>query len=232
MYPKVSALFICFVLLGNFQAFAQATEKQQTTKKPVERVAVQLDEISDEMKVQAADVLQQSLSLSLNLNSDENRISYQLKTAALVWKIDKPQSRLVFRTAFEDIRKIVYQTDFEITELDKMLDTDLAKPMRQREVLAKLKKVGVLSAAISSALLNTEPPLAYTFFEQIKNEIKNESLKRSFDKSVSILQTPLLDEIAESNLDRAITIANKRLKEQGFFDDSINFLGTILKQSK
>jgi hypothetical protein len=230
MNLKLLLLLPSFVVSGNTILFSQATDKKQPQNKSVEKLAVPIVEFSDEVKNQAADMLQQNLSLSLTLNSDENRISYVLKTANLLWKIDKTQSRTMFRTAFEDIRKIVYQTDFEIDELDKMLETDISKPLRQKEVFAKLKKLGSLSIAVSTLLATTEPRLAYTFFEELKNEIKNEQLKRNFDKSVSLLQAPLLDEIAENDLDKAITVANKRLKAQGFFDDSIDFLLTIQKK--
>jgi hypothetical protein len=225
MIQKISSLLLCSVFLGNAVIFAQVTDK-----KPLPKPADMIAELSSEMKEQVADYLQQNVSLSLSLNSDENRVSYLLKTANLLWEINKTQSRTVFRSSFEDIRKIVTEIDFEMTELEKMPDTEIAKASVKNKVLAKLRKLNVLTSAVTTQVSKTDPKIGYNFFQELKLSIKNEQLRKNFDVSISVLQNPLLDEIAEKSIDTALSVANKRLNEQGFFEDSIDLLLTVLKK--
>jgi hypothetical protein len=230
MVKNIFTILLCAAFFGQTSVFAQATDKKPPPKQTPPKVAVPTIDISSELKVQVADYLQQNVSLSLSLSLDENRVSYLLKTANLLWQIDKNQSRQVFRSSFEDIRKIVSQTDFEMNELDKILDTELSKPALQKEVFAKLGKINALTLAVTTQISPTNPQIGYAFFEELKMSISNEQLRKSFDRSISLLQIPLLDEIAEKNIDRALTLAYKRLKEQGFFEDSIDLLLTVLKK--
>jgi hypothetical protein len=231
MLKNIFTILLCAGFFGQTMVFAQATDKKEPPpKQPAEKIAVPIVELSVELKKQVADCLQQNVSLSLSLNSDENRISYLLKTANLLWKIDKTQSRTVFLGSFEDIRKIVVQIDFEMNELDKIPDTELSKSAFQNQVLAKLKKLNALTVAVTTQVFTADPQIGYTFFEELKLSIKNEQLRKSFDRSINLLQSPLLEEIAKKSIDDALSLANKRLKEQGFFENSIDLMQTVLKK--
>jgi hypothetical protein len=230
MLKNTFTILLCAVFFGQTVILAQATDKKPPPKKPVEKIVVPIVELSSELKTQVADYLQQNVSLSLTLNSDENRISYLLKTANLLWKIDKTQSQTVFRNSFEDIRKIVMQTDFEMIELENTPDYELSKLVLQKQITAKLKKINVLTLAVTTQVSGSNPQIGYAFFEELKLSIKNEQLRRNFERSVSFLQIPLLSEIAEKSIDNALNLANRRLREQGFFDDSIDLMLTVLKK--
>jgi hypothetical protein len=230
MIKNIFTILICVIFCVQTQVYAQPTDKKQPPKKPVEKSVAPIVELPNELKNQVADYLQQNVSLSLTLNSDENRISYLLKTANLLWKIDKTQSQTVFRSSFEDIRKIVMQTDFEMNELDKIPDTEVSKAAFQNQVSARLRKINALTIAVTKQVSTAEPQVGYAFFEELKLSVKNEQLRRNFERSVSFLQIPLLTEIAEKSIDTALSVANKRLKEQGFFDDSIDLMLIVLKK--
>jgi hypothetical protein len=230
MIKNIFTILICVIFCVQTQVYAQPTDKKQPPKKPVEKAVAPIVELPNELKNQVADYLQQNVSLSLTLNSDENRISYLLKTANLLWKIDKTQSQTVFRSSFEDIRKIVMQTDFEMNELDKIPDTEVSKAAFQNQVSARLRKINALTIAVTKQVSTAEPQVGYAFFEELKLSVKNEQLRRNFERSVSFLQIPLLTEIAEKSIDTALSVANKRLKEQGFFDDSIDLMLIVLKK--
>ncbi len=122
------------------------------------------------------------------------------------------------------------QTDFEMTELENTPDFELSKLVLQKQITAKLKKINVLTLAVTTQVSTSDPQIGYTFFEELKVSIKNDRLRRNFERSVSFLQTPLLNEIAEKSIDNALKLANKRLKEQGFFEDSIDLMLTVLKK--
>jgi hypothetical protein len=224
-------LLFCFFFLGNTIFFAQATDKK-TLPKTVDKIATPIIDLSDELKPQVSDYLVQNVSLSLGLNSEENRISFLLKTANLLWKLDKQQSRAVFRAASEDLRKIVIETDFQMEELEKLPDFDISRLVLQKSIWLKLTKINNLSQSMSQLLIDTDPALGYKFFENLKSSVKNKQLQQNFNRTISSLQTELLNKAAETSIDKALKVAKKRLKEEGFFNDSVELLQIVMKEEQ
>jgi hypothetical protein len=213
---KTLLTLVCFGLV------AMLSVSEYSQSKVEKKVVVEIKEpgLPADMKSKLAQFLAETNQMSLNLYSNENRISLILKSANLYWKIDEAQSRATYKFGMEEIRKIVMQLDFEMNELEKSSDHDFAKLSLRNEIWFKLAKVNVLTKSLAEFLLAHDPKMCYDFFQDLYKYLTNEQLRKNFQNGVSKLEATLVLKVAEQNLDRAVEIAEKRLRESGFFADA------------
>jgi hypothetical protein len=225
---KVFSLFVLFPCIFSVSVFSQVqkppkkdSKTEEKKPKPQERKKV---ELSPQMKSNLRSFLDQTNDLILNLNSNSNRAYFSMRAAKILREIDKSAAQKMYRVSTEAIRKSLLETESEIDQLEQSGSSDFSKLSLQGDIWQKFADVVFLSKSLSDELLENDANFAYTFFHAMSLKINNKQLRRNFEKGVAESETNLLKKIAKDDLDRATKLSAKRLKERGFFDDSIGIL--------
>ncbi len=229
---KVFSLFPLFIYLFFVPAFSQnqkpnkkektaAENKREQKAKPPEPKKVELSPL---MKSNLRSFLGQTNDLILNLNSNSNRAYFSIRTAKILWTIDKSAAQKMYRVSTEAIRKSLLEIESELDQLEQSGSSDFSKLSLQNDIWQKFSDVCVLSKSLSEELLENDPNFAYTFFHAMNLKINNNQLRRNFEKAIAEFETPLLKQIAKEDLESATKLSVKRLKERGFSEDTINIL--------
>jgi hypothetical protein len=180
--------------------------------------------LQPELILKVTQFLVETNRMSFNLYSSENRISLILKSANLYWKINETESRVMYKYGMEEIRKIVAQLDFEMNQLEKSSDYDFSQLSLRNEIWFKLNKINTLTKSLAEFLLAHDPKLCYEFFQTLYNSTTNEQIRKNLQNRVASLETTLILQIAEQNLEQAIKLAENRLSQRGFFNDAAQLL--------
>lgn len=181
--------------------------------------AVKTDKKDEDLKKEAAAFLRETAVDVGNLRTLENRISFASEIASLMWFHDEKEARAMFQTVIVDFRQLLIQADAEFTAAqakpvdDEMYDGGLFGGAQdsKSKMMRKFTKAISVRQQIALSIAEHDAQMAYDFFTSTSQAVANQELRQQFEQSDTYFELKLINAIVESDVDKALEAARRRL---------------------
>lgn len=230
---KKSFCFIVLSILFSQIISAQIIRSEPPIPPAPGRLALakveQKTEISAENKKRGIELLRETSQMITTLASPSNRISYSIKTAKVLWKLDERAARETYRAAMEDVRQTVIQTDLEMNRIENAAATDTTVSVAGGEIYTRLNQIFTLRSALVNSLSEDDPEWAFEFLQDTKRLVTNQYLKENLGNNDAYLESSLIGRIAEKNATKALALGHKKLAE-GISEQTVSLMQSIYEK--
>lgn len=187
------------------------------------------NEISPELRKEAAEFLRNTAVEVNNMRTLENRISFSAEMAGLMWFHDEREARAMYQNVINNFRQLLGQYDGELNALGVGLN-DLNRPPSSGSsattALRKFAKALSVREQITMSLAEHDPRLALDFFNETGEAVSNPMMRKQIEDKDDYFQTRLLAEIAENDVDTALKYGRKAIAK-GLNYETLNLLRKI-----
>ncbi len=191
------------------------------------------DEISPELKKDAAAFLRETAAETGNLRTAENRISFASEMADLMWFVDEKEARSMYQIIINDFRQLLAQYDAQTNATNEADDPNIGyRPpfgATSNTSLLKLMKALSVRQQIATSLAEHDAQLALEFFTASAQVVTNPKFRKQIEETDKYFETRLLTQIAAQDVDTALKYGRKNLAK-GFNYELINVLKKIYEK--
>ncbi len=212
MYKKIVSLSLMFLLIGQASFLFAGNDDSE--------------EKADEIRKKATELLRETSSLAVMLNSPSNRINFTVSTADALWGLDKNEATSMFNLAIEDVRKMISQIDAELNFASTSPTSNFPNRRGRNSRYSKINQVLSWRTSIVNSLSNRDAEWAMQFVNETSQMATNANFKRRIDQSNRGLKSRLARKIAEQDVSKAIEYGKERLSK-GISNDVLNILQKI-----
>jgi hypothetical protein len=166
-----------------------------------------------------------------NLRTRENRIFFSSEIASIMWKENETRARSLFANAAGELIEVIRQTDQALTTA-KTNDGPrssfglFSDPPDSMVLRRKMSAAMGVRRGLTSAILELDPDLAFSFFLDSRDVISDPELKKSIQNQDGYYEGQLLAELARTNAKKAVELGKRSLKD-GVTYSHIQLLQTI-----
>lgn len=205
MFMKYLSSVLIFLLIGQtFVLFAQEVDNAEDKTAAVRK--------------NAAGLLRETAILTASLNSPSNRIGFTAAIADLLWELDKTEAKSMYKTAVDDVGKMVLQVDAEMNFAE---DSTV-----RRNSYSKVNQVLSWRSIVINSLANRDSEWALRFLNETNQFVTNPQFRKSIERSDKNLTSALARKIAEQDVTKALEFGRETLSK-GFSNDVVNIMQKI-----
>lgn len=187
-------------------------------------------EISTELEARAIELLRETSAMANTLNSPENRITFTLKTADILWEYDEREAVRLFRVTMEDTRRYVVELNGRLNQIEGAgASSNWATAQSSRAMRQKITKVTSITSNLVTTVAKHDPETALRFLQEIRQSISNRELERRTRRGFDNLENRVVRKIAEQDVTKSLELARQKLSE-GFSYHVVSLLGTIYRK--
>ncbi len=214
-------LFLLVILLWSVQVvFSQTVEKNGKNG------------ISDDLKKEATVLLRETAIEVNGLHTLENRIGLSSELASLMWFSDEKEARAMFQNVIGDFRQLLADYESQINSRRPNAEesgeySPLSGSASQPE--RKFAQAIAVRQQIAKAIAEHDPQFAFEFFSDTGAAITNPIFRQRLESSDAYLEACLLNQIAEKNVETALTYGRRTLAK-GFNYQLLPLLEKIYKK--
>ncbi len=212
-------LALAHISFAQSETVALADGKDQTKR----------NNISPELKKEAAEFLRNTEAEVNNMRTLENRISFSAEIAGLMWFYDEPTARGMYGNVINSFRNLLAQYDGELNAAGIVPENigvmGFGMPGTSK-IERKFGKALSVRKQITVSLSEHDPRLAFEFFTETAQVITNPKIRKQIEESDADFETRLLKDIAENDVETALKYAKKNL-DKGFNYETISLLRKI-----
>ncbi|MCU0240048.1 MAG: hypothetical protein MUC29_11455 [Pyrinomonadaceae bacterium] len=239
MWLKSIFLSVIILLISFNLVYSQKNEVKADLPKPTP--TPKKETISPELKKDVIELVRESVTLTRNFNSVENRIHYTVKSSEVLWEYDEKEAREGFQNAITDFQTFSADTDTEFLKIESLeLVTQQATAQNPNtasvsnqysqskisNLYSRPNKLSRLRAGIISSIGTRDPSWAYEFFIQTKQLFNSKVLQDAVTGNDSYTESNLLMQIANKDVTLALELGRKKL-EKGVSNDLLPLSLTI-----
>lgn len=188
------------------------------------------DEKDAELKANARELLRETSSMALALNSPTNRINFTVKSADILWDMDEQEARGMFSASLEDIKRLMTQID---------IDENRRKQTPSRNRFGRSNrgsrnatgKVTSLRSSLINALANHDPEWAMRLLDETSQIFTNPTLIKRIERSDKRLEAQIIRKIAAKDVTKALELAREKLSK-GISSEVVSLLSQIYGKDK
>lgn len=186
-------------------------------------------EMSAENKKRVSEILHETSAAMVTLRSPDNRISYTLKTATALWKIDEKEARVLMTAAMNDVRQIVVEADNEMNRFENA--ADVSGLTDGNDLWQKTNRITSLRSALVNQMAGLDAEWGLNFLRETMRMVTNSELRNRIEANDKYLESMLIGRIAEKDPAKALELGRKKLVE-GFDGEAVSLLQTIYAKDK
>lgn len=226
MSRKMFLFFILTVL-----SFQTVLAQEARTEMRISRAASPMEktELSAENKKRVGEILRETSAATAMLQSPDNRVSYTLKTATALWKIDEKEGRAMMAAAMADVRQIVIETDNEMNRFEN--GAEPAGLNTDGGLWQKSSRIMTLRSALINQLASLDAEMGLNFLRETLSVVVNRELRKRIEQNDKYLESMLIGRIAENDPAKALELGRKKLGD-GFDGEAVSLLQSIYGKDK
>lgn len=183
------------------------------------------------LKENTLELVRETSSMALTLRSPGNRINFAIVSADILWDLDENDSRGIFNSSAEDIKRLMSEVDFEKNQQDNLKDTNWANSNSTSQLNTKINQAFSLRSAMITALANHDPDMAMRFLQETGQLFTNPTLLKRIERENKRLDTLILKQIAAKDVTKALELGHEKLSK-GVTSEVTSLLTQIYAKDK
>ncbi len=214
MYTKFISLVLSFLLLSTMNfAFVDGDDEEKAA----------------ELKANARELLRETTSMALALNSPTNRITFTIRLADILWDIDETDARGMFSTSIDDIKRLLTQLDIETNRKSQTRGTRWSNRGSSRRTRTEQGKVFSLRSSLINSLANHDPEWAMRLLNETTQAVTNQVLIKRVERDNKRLEAQIIRKIAAKDVTKALELAKEKLAK-GVTSEVVSLLSQIYEK--
>lgn len=212
MQKKIVSLFILVCFFSQI-SLAQTEIEQET------------DEKQAEFKEAAAEILGETSAMIPSLASPENRLSYTIRIAGMVWELDETQARAMFSYAVEELKREITQIDAMLNRMTNQPETEWTNAESFSDVRNKSNRIFQTRSTLVNSIANHDAEWASRVLGETAAIVTNPEFAKRFEQSDASLRTMIAGKVARQDVNKALELGRERLSKGVSYD-----VTTLLQQ--
>lgn len=212
MQKKIVSLFILVCFFSQI-SLAQTEIEQET------------DEKQAEFKEAAAEILGETSAMIPSLASPENRLSYTIRIAGMVWELDETQARAMFSYAVEELKREITQIDAMLNRMTNQPETEWTNAESFSDVRNKSNRIFQTRSTLVNSIANHDAEWASRVLGETAALVTNPEFAKRFEQSDASLRTMIAGKVARQDVNKALELGRERLSKGVSYD-----VTTLLQQ--
>ncbi len=212
MQKKIVSLFILVCFFSQI-SLAQTEIEQET------------DEKQAEFKEAAAEILGETSAMIPSLASPENRLSYTIRIAGMVWELDETQARAMFSYAVEELKREITQIDAMLNRMTNQPETEWTNAESFSDVRNKSNRIFQTRSTLVNSIANHDAEWASRVLGETAALVTNPEFAKRFEQSDTSLKTMIAGKVARQDVNKALELGRERLSKGVSYD-----VTTLLQQ--
>ncbi len=209
---KIVSLFILDCFFSQI-SLAQTEIEQET------------DEKQAEFKEAAAEILGETSAMIPSLASPENRLSYTIRIAGMVWELDETQARAMFSYAVEELKREITQIDAMLNRMTNQPETEWTNAESFSDVRNKSNRIFQTRSTLVNSIANHDAEWASRVLGETAALVTNPEFAKRFEQSDTSLKTMIAGKVARQDVNKALELGRERLSKGVSYD-----VTTLLQQ--
>lgn len=175
------------------------------------------DELSPELRKDAAAFVREAFAEVGTLRTPENRVGFSSEMASLMWFTDEREARAMYQTVFNDFRQLIAQYDSQLNQTGDDENENLGGGGFMffggggSSSTRKMTKALAVRQQIAASLAEHDAELALDFFTTSGQAVTNPKFRKQIEERDAYFETRLLAQIAEQDPDTALKYGRKNL---------------------
>jgi hypothetical protein len=205
MYKKIFSLLILVCFFSQL-SFAQTETEQETEDRQAE------------FKEAAAEILGETSGMIPSLASPENRLSYTIRIAGMVWSLDETQARGMFAFAVEELKREITQIDGALNRMTNQPEIEWTNAGSFSDVRNKSNRVFQMRSTLINAVANHDAEWASRILGETSAIVTNPEFAKRFEQSDTGLKTAIAGKVARQDVNKALELGRERLSKGVSYD--------------